>query len=109
MADSTSQKRTQTLSDGQWDTCCSRTSQSFIKYSVQVAIGLIVILFAMIQIINKAENKEIYFSLLSGTMGIFFPHPSLSTPQRPSLSSRNLIARITPTESHASPSAAPPP
>ena len=71
-----------TSDQGQWDTCCSRTSQSFVKYSVQVGIGLIVILFSMVQIINKVENPEIYFSMLSGTMGIFFPHPSL-TPSTP--------------------------
>lgn len=84
----------------EWDTCCSRTSQSFIKYTVQVGIGLIVILFSMVQIINKVENPEIYFSLLSGTMGIFFPHPSL-TPQRP--------PKFKSTELHASSEADQPP
>ena len=31
--------------------------------------------FSMIQIMRDVEHKEIYFSLISGTIGTFFPNP----------------------------------
>jgi hypothetical protein len=63
----------------EWETCCSRSSSSFVKYMVQVLLGTLVLLFSMVQIINKADNPAIYFSLISGTVGTFFPHPSMSS------------------------------
>jgi len=69
----------QATTSQEWETCCSRSSSSFVKYMVQVLLGTMVLLFSMIQIINKAENPAIYFSLISGTVGTFFPHPSMSS------------------------------
>jgi hypothetical protein len=31
----------------------------------------------MAQILRGAPNLEIYFSLLSGTLGLFLPHPQI--------------------------------
>ena len=41
-------------------------------------MGATVIIFSMIQISrDDVENTEIYFSLLSGTLGLFLPHPQM--------------------------------
>ena len=48
------------------------------KFAVQVAFGLLLVVFSMYQIANKVENKEIYFTMLSSTVATFFPHPNLN-------------------------------
>ena len=64
--------------DGEWDTCCSKTDKTFVKFIVQVCLGCSVILFSMIQIIRGADNESLYFSLISGTFGVFVPHPTIT-------------------------------
>jgi hypothetical protein len=62
----------------EWSGCCSHTNKHFIKYLTQILFGASVCIFSMVQIgRNDVPNKEVYFGLLSGTMGIFMPHPSL--------------------------------
>jgi hypothetical protein len=62
----------------QWKLCCSNTSPEFMKFLVQVIFGAAICGFAMIMIAtNKSGgNNEIYFSMLSGTVGLFLPHPT---------------------------------
>jgi hypothetical protein len=63
-----------------WSGCCSNTNKHFIKYITQIGFGASVCIFSMIQIARVGvENKEIYFTMLSGTMGLFMPHPSLKS------------------------------
>jgi hypothetical protein len=65
-------------SENQWSGCCSKSDKGFIKYLTQILFGASVCIFSMVQIgRNDVPNKEVYFGLLSGTMGIFMPHPSL--------------------------------
>ncbi len=61
----------------EWSGCCSKSDRHFIKFITQVGFGASVILFSMVQISRGVENDEIYFSLLSGTLGLFLPHPQL--------------------------------
>ena len=61
----------------EWKLCCSNSSKSFVKFLVQVLLGFTIILFSMVQIFRGVEGQSIYFSLISGTLGIFFPHPTL--------------------------------
>ena len=66
----------------EWSGCCSRSNKDFVKYVTQVSMGSAVIIFSMIQVARgDAENKEIYFSLLSGTLGLFLPHPQMKDPK----------------------------
>ena len=62
----------------EWSGCCSKTNKEFIKYITQIGFGASVMIFSMAQIARGVESQEIYFSLLSGTMGLFLPHPSMS-------------------------------
>jgi len=62
----------------EWDTgCCSKTDKHYLKFIIQIAMGSSVMLFSMIQIVRGAESPEIYFSMLSGTLGLFLPHPNI--------------------------------
>ena len=62
-----------------WDICCSHTNQHALKYLIQVGMGCSVMAFCMIMIIydDNVDNKTIYFSTLSGTLGYFLPHPTI--------------------------------
>ena len=62
----------------QWQGCCSKTNRHFLKYITQITMGSVVMVFSMAQIARGADNPEIYFSLLSGTLGIFIPHPTIN-------------------------------
>ena len=57
--------------------CFSIRNQHEVKYFMQCAFGLIVIIFCMYQIANSNDDKNVYFSLLSGTLGLFLPSPSM--------------------------------
>ena len=61
----------------EWSGCCSRTNKEFIKHITQIGFGASVMIFSMAQIARGVEGQEIYFSLLSGTLGLFLPHPQI--------------------------------
>jgi hypothetical protein len=62
----------------EWTGCCSKTNKHFLKYLTQISMGSCVMIFSMVQIARGAQNPEIYFSLLSGTLGLFLPHPQIN-------------------------------
>ena len=64
----------------EWSVCCSRSNKEFVKFATQIGFGASVLVFSMIQISRPAvKNKEIYFSMLSGTLGLFLPHPTMAS------------------------------
>lgn len=63
--------------DPEWAGCCSKSNRSFVKYITQICFGSSVMIFSMVQIARGVDNQEIYFSLLSGTLGLFLPHPEM--------------------------------
>jgi hypothetical protein len=66
----------------QWSGCCSKSDKHFVKFVTQVGFGASLAIFAMVQIARSdVESKEIYFSLLSGIVGTFLPHPTLKEKQ----------------------------
>ena len=69
-----------TIDTKEWQICCSHTNQHALKYIIQVIMGASVMLFSMGMIFasDTEEDNAIYYSLLSGTLGYFLPHPSLS-------------------------------
>lgn len=60
----------------QW-TCCSIRNKEEIKYFIQCGFGLIVIGFSILQIVNQDVDRNVWVSLLSGTLGLFLPHPTM--------------------------------
>ena len=63
----------------EWAGCCSKTNKHYLKYIIQSSMGGCVMVFCMVQIILDAPTPEIYFSLLSGTLGYFLPHPQIQS------------------------------
>lgn len=57
--------------------CCSHTDKRLLNFLIQFFLALIIIIFCIYQIISKAINPEIYFSLLASTFSIFIKAPSL--------------------------------
>lgn len=68
-----------------WSLCCSKSSPEAIKYVVHVAVAIMVISFSMSMIITlpPEEDKTVYWSSLSATIGWVMPSPSISTPPQP--------------------------
>ena len=67
----------------EWSGCCSKSNKEFVKYITQIGFGASVMIFSMVQISrDDVLNKEIYFSLLSGTLGLFLPNPSIKGEQK---------------------------
>jgi len=58
--------------------CCSLKNKDEIKFFVQVGFGLIVVAFSIFQIIQDDSDKNVWISLLSGTLGLFLPNPSMA-------------------------------
>jgi hypothetical protein len=62
----------------EWQICCSKSSKAFIKYMVTVAISIIVLIFSIVMIYTNPDNdNSIYFSLLSSTLVLYVPAPTL--------------------------------
>lgn len=63
-----------------WHLCCSHTDSRALKFIIQCAMGSSIMIFSMIQIANAetGAHTEIYWSLLSSTLGYFLPHPTPS-------------------------------
>ena len=68
----------QTDTEEEWYMCCSSIHKSEIVFFVQVAFLFALSIFSMIQIVKKADNLEIYFSLIASCLGIIVPSPSLT-------------------------------
>jgi len=66
----------------QWNTCCSRSSKSFIKYAMTCTVSLIVLCFSMSMIVaNSDSDNSIYFSLISSIVALYIPSPHLENEQ----------------------------
>jgi hypothetical protein len=51
----------------QVNTCCSKTSKSFLQYIAKLLISIIIVIFSMYMILTSERNSDnsIYFSLIS--------------------------------------------
>jgi hypothetical protein len=62
----------------EWEGCCSKSDSHFVKYVSQLCISLMVLImcFTMI-VINNGKTCEVYFSLISGIVGLYSPQPQI--------------------------------
>ena len=65
--------------DDSWKCCCGEFTNEHVKYIVQIGFGGTVMLFSMVQIIRNEGDTTVYYSMLSGTMGLFLPSPAPRT------------------------------
>lgn len=61
-----------------WGLCCSSVYKAEVVFFVQILFLFIILLFSIIQIIQKATNLEIYFSLISTIIGVLIPSPKMN-------------------------------
>ena len=61
-----------------WRMCCSVLHKAEVVFFVQIIFLFTIMIFSMVQIINKVDNQEIYFSLLSSCIGIIIPSPTIT-------------------------------
>ena len=61
-----------------WILCCSSIHKVEVVFFSQIIFLFLIAVFSMVQIINKSDNVEIYFSLLSTCIGVVVPSPSLA-------------------------------
>lgn len=60
-----------------WKCCCGTFSDEQVKYLVQIGFGASLLLFSMVQIIRKDGDVTVYYSMLSGIIGLFLPSPGM--------------------------------
>lgn len=62
----------------EWAGCCSKSDSAFVKYVAQLGISFTVLGFCITMVIlNKGKECEVYFSLISGIVGLYSPQPQL--------------------------------
>ena len=61
-----------------WGMCCSSVYKSEVVFFVQILFLFTILIFSIVQIALKAQNLEIYFSLISSIIGILIPQPKMT-------------------------------
>ena len=61
-----------------WQLCCSSVYKSEVVFFCQILFLFTILIFSMVQITIKANNIEIYFSLISTIIGVLIPQPKMS-------------------------------
>jgi hypothetical protein len=64
--------------NNKWQLCCSSVYKAEIVFLTQILFLFIILIFSIVQIVMKAENLEIYFSLISSIIGILIPQPKMN-------------------------------
>jgi hypothetical protein len=62
-----------------WETSCMRVDKRCVIFANQCFFGFAVLVFCMIQLTKEmsTEDKMVYITMLSSTVAIFLPSPSL--------------------------------
>jgi len=61
-----------------WGLCCSSVYKSEVVFMIQILFLFTILIFSILQITMRAENLEIYFSLISSIIGILVPSPKMN-------------------------------
>jgi hypothetical protein len=61
-----------------WGLCCSSVYKSEVVFMIQIMFLFTILIFSIVQITMRAENLEIYFSLISSIIGILVPSPKMN-------------------------------
>lgn len=72
-------ERGRTDANEEWKSCCGVHSDShFVKYLAQLAICFTVLIFCVVMVVlNNGKGCEVYFSLISGIIGLYSPQPQI--------------------------------
>jgi hypothetical protein len=61
-----------------WRLCCSSVYKAEVVFMTQILFLFTILIFSIVQITMRAENLEIYFSLISSIIGILIPQPKMN-------------------------------
>jgi hypothetical protein len=59
----------------EWNTCCSKTQPSFVKYISQLVVSFLILIFAFIQIL-RGDTSAVWISFITLIMGLYTPTPT---------------------------------
>lgn len=80
-----------------WDICCSKTDRRALKFLVQVIFGLSIVIFSMVMIVVRVDqDNAVFYSMLSGTVGLFLPHPTINKEEPDNIINRPQLRQLTP-------------
>ena len=57
-----------------WNTCCSRTESSFVRYVAQLVVSLIALVFAVVMV-STGHTDPYYYGIITLVVGLFLPEP----------------------------------
>lgn len=58
-----------------WNTCCSRTEPSFVKYLAQLSVSAAILTLAIYKLATGSTDA-LYSSLLTLILGVYVPVPT---------------------------------
>jgi hypothetical protein len=61
-----------------WRSCCLDVDKRAVKYFSQLGVGLLIIGFCMERLVTLEDDTQAYFGLLTFTVGILLPNPSMA-------------------------------
>lgn len=60
--------------DIEYDTCCSKTKSSFLKFVSQLFVSLVVLVYSL-TMVALGKNDSVYYSLITLIIGVYIPTP----------------------------------
>lgn len=63
-----------------WKSCCFTINKDFFKFTIQCSVCIMILLFCMFKLLldGNSPDKAVYYSLISGILGLFSPSPAYS-------------------------------
>lgn len=60
--------------DIEYNTCCSKTKSSFLKFVSQLFVSLVVLVYSL-TMVAIGKNDSVYYSLITLIIGVYIPTP----------------------------------
>jgi hypothetical protein len=60
--------------DIEYNTCCSKTKSSFLKFVSQLFVSLVVLVYSL-TMVALGKNDSVYYSLITLIIGVYIPTP----------------------------------
>ena len=60
--------------DTEYNTCCSKTKSSFLKFISQLFVSLIILVYSL-TMVAIGRNDSVYYSLITLIIGVYIPTP----------------------------------
>ena len=60
--------------DAEYNTCCSKTKSSFLKFVSQLFVSLIILIYSL-TMVALGRNDSVYYSLITLIIGVYIPTP----------------------------------